>query len=89
MQSFKHLYIKYRRWRKKKKKLIKKLEKKKVIWQALAKRRWLASLLANKRAVMPLVKYLKATEVGARKKAREKEREWKKKNNQIGKKLFG
>lgn len=38
---------------------------------------------------MPLVKYLKATEVGARKKAREKEREWKKKNNQIGKKLFG
>ncbi len=42
------------------------LGKEGVTWQAQAERRWLAGLLANEKAVTPLLRFLKATEVGAR-----------------------
>lgn len=41
-------------------------------WQAQAEKRWLAGFLANKRAVVPLLNFLKATEVGERERAKEK-----------------
>ena len=45
-----------------------------VRWEAQAERSWLASLLANEKAVAPLVSFLKATEVGWREGARERVR---------------
>ena len=58
---------------KKKRKLIRKLEKEGVTWWAPNNRKWLAGLLENKRAMTPLFKYLEATKLGARKREREKE----------------
>ena len=49
------------------------------IWQAQAERRWLAGLLASEKAVTPLLRFLEATEVGAREGAREREAEWERK----------
>jgi len=89
VQSVEHLYTRCRRWRKERRKLIRKLEKEGVTWQAQAERRWLAGLLANERAVTPLLEFLKATEVGAKEGAREKELEWKRKNDQAGEELLG
>lgn len=74
---------------KKRRKLIKKLEKKGVTWQAPAKKEWLARLLVNERVVILLLKYLKVIKVKIRKGAREKKQEWKKKNNYAGEKLLG
>ena len=42
----------------------------------------MSSLLANEKAVIPLIKYLKATEVGGREGAREREAEWEKKTTE-------
>lgn len=47
-------------------------------------KRWLASLLANKRAIGALLKFLEDTEVGSRKRATEKEAKWERRNNQEG-----
>lgn len=49
----------------------------------------LAGLLSNERAMTLLLKYLKATEVEVREGAREKKREWERKNDQAGKELLG
>lgn len=46
-----------------------------VIWQAQAKRKWLAGLLANKKAMTSLRRFFKITELGAREGAREREAE--------------
>ena len=56
-------------------KLVRELEKEGVRWQAQAERRWLAGLLANRKALAPLIKLLRATEVGGREVAREVARE--------------
>ena len=56
------------------KKLIRDLEKERIKWQARVKKRWLANLLANKKAVTLLLRFLKATNVGGRKKARKQEK---------------
>ena len=49
----------------------------------------MASLLANKKAIIPLIKFLKVTEIGAREGAKERETEWERKNNQAGENLLG
>ena len=89
MQSVGHLYTRCRRWRKERRKLVRELEKEGVLWQAQAERRWLADLLANEKAVAPLLRFLKATGVGGREGARERELEWGRKNDQAGEDLLG
>ena len=44
-------------------------------------KRWLASLLANERAIGALLKFLKDTEVRSREEAMEKEAKWVRRNN--------
>lgn len=44
-------------------KLVRKLEKEGVKWQAQIKKKWLANLLANKKAAAPLFGFLKVTDV--------------------------
>ena len=66
MQSVEHLYTKCRRWRKERRDQVRELEKEGVTWQAQAERRWLADLLANEKAVAPLLGFEKAIEVGGR-----------------------
>ena len=46
-------------------------------------------LLANEKAVAPLIRFLKATEVGAREGGRESEAEWERKNDRAGENLLG
>ena len=74
VQSVEHLYTRCRRWRRERRKLVRELEKEGVTWQAQAEKRWLAGLLANEKAVTPLLGFLKATEVGVREGARERGR---------------
>ncbi len=89
VQSIEHLYTRCRRWRKERRKLVRELEKEGVLWQAQAERRWLAGLLANEKAVAPLLRFLKATDVGGRERSREGELEWEQKNAQAGEDLLG
>ena len=70
-------------------KLVRELENKRVIWQVQAKERWLADLLANKKAAAPLLKFLVETEIGVREGVRERETEWALKNDQVGEDLLG
>ncbi len=48
------------------------------------KRSWLGRLLANERAVGPVLNFITNTEVGSRDGARERELEWQKKSDQEG-----
>lgn len=73
VQSVEHLYTKYRRWRKERRRLVRKLEKEVVTWQAQVERRWLTGLLANEKVVASLLS-LKATEVGGGEGARDAEK---------------
>ena len=52
-------------------------------------KKWLAGLLANEKAVAPLLRFLKATGVGGREGAREKELQWGRENDQAGEDLLG
>ena len=52
--------------------------------QSRPERRWLGRLLANERAVGPVLKFLKDTEVGRREGVRERELEWQKRSDQEG-----
>lgn len=70
-------------------KINQRIEKEGVIWQAQEKRRWLAGRLADEKAMTPLLRFLKATEVGAREGAKEREAEWVWKNDQAGEDLLG
>ncbi len=89
LQSVEHLYTRCRRWRRERRKLVRKSEKEGITWQAQAERSWLASLLANQKAVTPLLRLLEATEVGVRGGAREREAEWERKHDQAGEDLLG
>ena len=89
VQSVEHLYTRCRRWRRERRKLVRELEKEGITWQAQAERRWLAGLLANEKAVTPLLRFLEATEVGARGGARERQAEWERKHDQAGEDLLG
>lgn len=78
-----------RKWRKQRKKLVRELGKENIQWQPQVERRWLASLLGNEKAVAPLLRFLKATGIGGREGAREREREWELKNDREGEDLLG
>ena len=69
-QSVEHLYIKCRRWRKQRRKLVRSLRAKSVSWQGWTAKKGLASLVADERALGPLLEFLKITEVGGREGAR-------------------
>lgn len=81
-QTVKHLYARCQKWRKQKKKLVYKLEKKSVKWQLQLERKWLANLLENEKAVTPLLKFLKTMRIKGKKRAKEKKQEWARKHNQ-------
>ena len=49
----------------------------------------LAELLANERAIGPLLEYLKSTEVGGREGGKEREVEWERRDDQAGEELLG
>ena len=53
------------------------------------RKKWLAELLANERAVGPLLSYLKDTEVGSREGAAEVTREWRQRGDQEGEEQLG
>ncbi len=84
-----HLYARCRKWRKQKRKLVQELGKEGVPWQPQVERRWLAGLLGDEKAMAPLLKFLKATRIGEREVARERELEWERKNDQEGEILIG
>lgn len=48
----------------------------------------MASLLGDEKAVAPLLKFLKTTDIGRREGAKERELEWARKNDQEGEKLL-
>ena len=83
-QTVINLYTECRTWRKEQRKLKRELGQQGINWQPRPERRWLGRLLADERAVGPILKYLKETEVGDRAGAREREREWQRKNDQEG-----
>ena len=60
------------------------MDKMGIQWQRRPERKWLAELLANERAVGPLLVYWKDTEVGSREGAVEKTMEWRRRNDQEG-----
>ncbi len=88
-QSVIHLYTKCRKWRTKRQVLKKNLDKIGIRWQRRPERKWLAELLANERAVGPLLVYLKDTEVGSREGAAEVTREWRRSSDQEGEEQLG
>ena len=51
-------------------------------------RRWLVELLRDKKAVGLLLKYLKATGVRKKERAKDKEVEWERRNDQVSEDLF-
>ena len=69
------LYTGCRRWRRERRKLSRELGQHGISWQPRPERGWLSSLLANERAIGPVLKFLIDTEVGSREGARERERE--------------
>ena len=83
-QTVVHLYAKCRRWRRERRRLIRELGKQGITWEAQVEKRWLASLLANERAIGALLKFLEDTEVGSREGATEREAEWERRNDREG-----
>ena len=83
-QTVVHPYTECRRWRRERRKLSRELGQHGISWQPRPERRWLGSLLANERAVGPVLKFLKGTEVGSREGARERELEWQRRSDQEG-----
>ena len=88
-QTVKHLYARCRKWRKQRRKLVRERGKEKIQCQPQVARRWLASLLGDEKAVAPLLKFLKATGIGEREGAKERELEWERKNDRDGEDLLG
>lgn len=72
---------------KRKKKLVRKLNKKSINGLAQVNENCLPSLLANKKSVRTLLGFFKKTDLGTKKETRHKERESKKRNNPAGEKL--
>ena len=83
-QTVIYLYTECRRWGREQRKLKKELGQHGISWQPRPERRWLGRLFANERAVGPVLKFLKDTEVGDREGARKRELEWQKKSDQEG-----
>ena len=87
-QTVFHLYTECRKWRKERRKLSRELSRLGISWQPRPERRWLGRLLANERAIGPVLEFLKRTEVGSRAGARERELEWQERNDQGGENLL-
>ena len=83
-QTVIHLYTECRRCRRERRKLSRELGQHGISWQPRPERRWLGSLLANERAVGPVLRFLKCTEVGSRAGARQRELEWQRRSDQEG-----
>lgn len=75
--------------KKTKRNLVRKLEKGGIKWQAQVEKRLLADLLANKKAVVSQLRFLKGIDIGRREEAREQEKEWEQRNNQAREELLG
>lgn len=88
-QTVEHLYTKCRRWRKERRKLMRTLCKEGISCQGWTERKRLAELLANEKAIGPILGFLKSTEVGRRDGAREREKERERRNYQAGEELLG
>ncbi len=88
-ETVEHLSARYRKWRKQRRRLVRELEKEGIRWQPQVERRWLGSLLGNEKAVAPLIRFLKSTEIGGREGTKEREREWAQRNDPGGKNLLG
>ncbi len=88
-QTIEHLYARCRKWRKQRRKLVRELGKEGIICQPQVERMWLANLLGDEKAVAPILKFLKTTEIGGRDGARERELEWGRKIDQEGEDLLG
>lgn len=87
-QTVIHLYTECRRWTKERRKLIRELRKQSISWLARPGKRWLASLLANERAVGPLLKFLRSTEIRSRAGSAQRELEWEGRNDEEGENLL-
>ncbi len=87
-QTVIHLYTKCRKWRKERRKLSRELSRLGIKWQLRPERRWLSRLLANDRAIGPVLEFLKSIEVSSRTGARERELEWQGRNDQEGENLL-
>ena len=88
-QSALHLYTSCQKWREERRVLKRSLEKIGIQWQGRLEKKWLAELLANERAVGPLLVYLQDTEVGSREGAVEKTMVWKRGIHQEGEEQLG
>ena len=75
-QSTHHVLLKCRRWRRKRDVLKEALAKVNINWSTGPGERWLADLMSMEKAVIPLLEYLKNTEVGRRERARERDESW-------------
>ena len=83
-QTIIHLYTECRRWRRERRKLSRELDQLGIRWQPRPEKRWLGSLLANERAIRPILQFLRNTEVGSRDGTRERELEWQRRRDQEG-----
>ncbi len=79
-----HLYTECQRWRRERRKLSRELGQLDIRWQPRPEKRWLGNLLANERAVGPILQFLRNTEVGSRDGTRERELEWQRRSDQEG-----
>ena len=83
-QSVEHLYTKCRRWRKQRRKLVRSLSAKSVNLQGWTEKKGLANLVADERALGPLLEFLKTTEVRGGEGAGEREVEWEQQRDRAG-----
>ena len=65
------------------------LYKEGISWQGRTERKGLAELLANEKAIDPLLEFLESTEVGGREGAKEREIGRERGNDQAGEELLG
>ena len=67
VQSWEHLCAKCRKWKKKRRKLVKKLEKEEIRWrqesQGQAEKNWFIGVLISEKIVAPLLKFLRTSDV--------------------------
>lgn len=76
------LNTEYRRWRREQRKLGRELGQLGIRWQPWPEKRYLDNSLANERAVIRLLQFLRKKEVGSRDGTKERELEWQRKSDQ-------
>lgn len=83
-QTVIHLYTQCRRWKRELKKLSRELGQLGIGWQPRPEKRGLDSLLANEKAVEPILQFLRNTELGSRDGTRERELKWQRRSDEEG-----